>query len=59
MLTRFLLLDLSSSGVGRVDCRSLAGTAFTELAPNLFDKLTNLRFLYVTLDAVMHAPFSS
>ena len=59
MLTRSLLLELSSSGVGRVDCRSLHTNAITELAATLFDKLTNLQQLYVTFDAVMHAPFRS
>ncbi len=42
MLTRSLLLELSSSGVGRADSRSLNNNAITELAPTLFDKLTNL-----------------
>ena len=59
MLTRTLLFEPSSSGVGRADCRWLDGNVITDLAPTLFEKLTNLRFLYVTLDAVMHAPFSS
>ena len=59
MLTRSLLLEPSSSGVGRADCRYLSGNAITELAATLFDKLTNLQQLYVTLDAAMHAPFPS
>ena len=46
-------------GVGFSDCRDLNGNFITELAPTLFDKLTSLRELYVTLDAAMHAPFSS
>jgi hypothetical protein len=45
MLTRSLLLELSSSGVGRADCRDLYRNAITELAPTLFDKLTNLEYL--------------
>ena len=57
MLNRSLLLELSSSGVGRADCRRLDGNAITELAATLFDKLTSLTHLYVTLDAAMHAPF--
>ena len=59
MLTHSLLLVLSSSGVGRSDCRRLDGNAITELAATLFDKLTSLKYLYVTLDAAMHAPFPS
>ena len=59
MLTRSLLLALSSLGVGRADCRRLNDNAITELAPTLFDKLTNLERLYVTLNAAMHAPFRS
>ena len=59
MLTRSLLLELSSSGDLRVDCRDLDGNAITELAATLFDKLTNLVILYVTLNAAMHAPFRS
>ena len=47
MLTRSLLLDLSSSGFGRLDNRNLHDNAITELAPTLFDKLTNLGRLYV------------
>ena len=47
MLTRFLLLELSSSGVLRSDCRYLNDNAITELAATLFDKLTNLKTLYV------------
>ena len=56
MLTRSLLLEPSSSGVGRAECRDLFDNAITELAPTLFDKLTSLTFLYVTLNAAMHAP---
>ena len=59
MLTRFLLLEHSSSRVGRSDCRRLDGNAITELAATLFDKLTNLLKLYVTLDAAMHSSFPS
>ena len=59
MLTRSLLLGLSSSGDLHVDCRYLYENAITELAPTLFDKLTNLVRLYVTLNAAMHAPFRS
>ena len=59
MLTHSLLFELSSLGVGRADCRYLSGNAITELAATLFDKLTSLRDLYVTLDAAMHAPFRS
>jgi hypothetical protein len=59
MLAHSLLFDRSSSGVGRVDCRNFDGNAITELAANLFDKLTSLRDLYVTLNAAMHAPSSS
>ena len=59
MLTRSLLLELSSSGDLRVDCRDLYDNAITELAATLFDILTNLQELYVTLDAAMHAPFPS
>ena len=59
MLTRSHLLEPSSSGFGRLDCRSLYNNAITELAATLFDKLTSLRDLYVTLDAAMHAPFRS
>ena len=59
MLTRSHLLALSSSGVGRADCRYLDGNAITELAPTLFDKLTNLEKLYVTLNPAMHAPFTA
>ena len=59
MLTRSLLLEHSSSGVGRSDCRRLDGNTITELAATLFDKLTNLQSLYVTLDAAMHTPFRS
>ena len=59
MLTRSLLLEHSSSGVGRADCMMLNDNAITELAASLFYKLTNLGRLYVTLDAVMHAPFRS
>ena len=43
-------------GVGRADCRYLYKNAITELVPTLFDKLTNLEWLYVTLNAAMHAP---
>ena len=46
-------------GVGRADCRALDDNAITELAATLFDKLTNLEWLYVTLNAAMHAPFRS
>ena len=59
MLTRSLLFEPSSSGVGRADCRYLNINAIAELVPTLFDKLTNLEELYVTLDAAMHAPFRS
>ena len=59
MLTRSLLLALSSSGVGRAGCRYLNNNTITELAATLFDKLTKLEQLYVTLDAAMHAPFPS
>ena len=59
ILTRSLLLELSFSGVGRADFRDLSGNAITELAATLFNKLTNLWRLYVTLDAAMHALFSS
>ena len=43
----------------RSDCRYLQDNAITELAASLFDKLTNLEQLYVTLNAAMHAPFPS
>ena len=56
MLTCSLLLEPSSSRVGRVDCRYLHDNAITELAASLFNKLTNLNYLYVTLNAAMHAP---
>ena len=59
MLNRSLLLELSSSGVGRADCRTLSRNAITELAATLFDTLTNLADMYVTLNAAMHAPFPS
>ena len=59
MLTRSLLLGLSSSGDLHVDCRYLYDNAITELAPTLFDNLTSLKSLCVTLDAAMHAPFRS
>ena len=59
MLTRSLLLALSSLGVGRADCRYLNVNTITELAATLFDKLTSLKHLHVTLDAAMHAPFPS
>ncbi len=59
MLTRSLLVDLSSSGGGFSDCRYLYDNVITELAATLFDKPTNLGILYVTLDAAMHAPFPS
>ena len=59
MLTRSLHLEPSSSGVGRVDCRGLHNNDITELAATLFDKLTNLEWLYVTLNAAMHVPFPS
>jgi hypothetical protein len=59
MLTRSLLLEPSSSGVGRADCRYLQYNAITELVATLFDKLTSLKYLYVTLDAAMHTPFPS
>ena len=38
-----------ASGVVGLDCRDLNDNAITELVPTLFDKLTNLVFLYVTL----------
>ena len=59
MLTRSLHLDLSSYGVGRADCRFLNNNAITELAATLFDTLTNLKKVYVTLNAAMHAPSPS
>ena len=59
MLTRSHLLEPTSSGFGRADCRRLDNNAITELAATLFDKLTNLERLYVTLDAAMHAPLPS
>ena len=59
MLTRSLLLALSSSGVGRADCRWLNNNVITDLVPTLFDKLINLKQLYVTLNAAMRAPFRS
>ena len=40
---------------GRLDCRYLNNNAITELAATLFDKLTNLKKVYVTLNAAMHA----
>ena len=55
MLTRSLLLELFLFG----DCRDLNNNAITELTATLFDKLTNLQELYVTLDAAIHAPFRS
>jgi hypothetical protein len=59
MLTRFLLLEPSSSGFGRADCRNLNNNAITELTATLFNTLTNLKYLCVTLDAAMHAPLPS
>ena len=56
MLTRSLLLALSSLGVGRADCRYLDDNDITELVPTLFDNTTNLQILYATLNAAMHAP---
>ena len=42
-----------------MDCRHLYNNAITELAATLFDKLTNLEYLCVTLDAAVHTPFPS
>ena len=56
MLTCSLLLNLFlNRGLGRLNCRSLYNNAITELAPTLFDKLTNLQKLYVNLQSAIHA----
>ena len=47
MLTRRLFVSLLLIGGGDPDCRYLWDNAITELAATLFDKLTNLRYLYV------------
>ena len=47
MLAHRPFVSLLLIGGGDPDCRSLSDNAITELAATLFDKLTNLRELYV------------
>ena len=47
MLTHRPFVFLLLIGGGDPDCRALFDNAITELAANLFDKLTNLKTLYV------------
>ena len=47
MLTHRPFVFLLLIGGGDPDCRYLSDNAITELAATLFDKLTNLPFLYV------------